>query len=385
MRVLHVCEALGGGTISALAAMVDATPEIDHHLLARHRPGCDTGLDLAAVFTSVTELPTNPPRAVRRLRQQIHGLFPDIVHAHSSFAGLLTRAVPLGGVPLVYSPHCFAVERRDVGPWTRRLYALVERSLAARTDLLLAVAPHELVLGERLGYPRGAYAANRANLALEPSARFQLPLRIVTAGRICAAKDPDHFIHVKRYVESELQLHATWEWLGGGREANAERLRAAGVVVSGWLDQRELVARMSSAQIYLHTAAWEASPISILEAASLGLPLVLRAIPTLESLALPGICADVVATAERIALLHDAETWWRASMESLELTERHSRQVQGDQLRGAYAQVTRGAHTDRFATATAHTPLQIARGRATAVRAVRPPGRFDLPTAGAHR
>jgi glycosyltransferase involved in cell wall biosynthesis len=383
--VLHVCEALGGGTISAMAAMVDATPEIDHHLLARHRPGCDTGLDLAAVFTSVTELPTNPPRAVRRLRQRILGLFPDVVHAHSSFAGLLTRVVPLAGVPLVYSPHCFAVERRDVGPWARNFYALVERSLAARTDLLLAVAPHEIVLAERLGYPRSAYAVNRVNLALEPSARFQLPVRIVTAGRICAAKDPDHFIHVKRYVESELQLHASWEWLGGGREAPTERLRAAGVSVSGWLDQRELVARMSAAQIYLHTAAWEASPISILEAANLGLPLVLRGIPTLESLALPGICADVVATAERIAVLHDAETWWRASLESLELTERHSRQVQGDQLRSAYAQVIRGTPGDRLTRTAPQAPLRVAPGRAAPVRAVRPAGTLDLPAAGAHR
>jgi glycosyltransferase involved in cell wall biosynthesis len=382
--VLHVCEALGGGTISAIAAMVEATPEIDHHLLARHRPGCDTGLDLAEVFTSVTELPTSPPRAVRRLRQQLVGMFPDIVHAHSSFAGLLTRSVPLAGVPLVYSPHCFAIERRDVSPLMRRLYTLVEHSLAARTDLFVAVAPHEIVLADRLGYARSAYVVNRANLLLEPAARFELPLRIVMVGRICAHKDPDHFIHVKRYVESELQIRAEWEWLGGGHETQEDRLRAAGVKVSGWLDQRELVDRMGSAQVYLHTAAWEASPISVLEAASLGLPLVLRAIPTLESLSLPGLCADVVAIAERIALLHDSEYWWRERLQSLELSERHSRHVQGDQLRSAYAQVTRSATGDQSGTAT-RPPLRVARGRAAGMRAVRPAAALDRPAAGARR
>jgi glycosyltransferase involved in cell wall biosynthesis len=198
-------------------------------------------------------------------------------------------------------------------------------------------------------------------------------------------KDPDHFIHVKRYVESELQLQAEWEWLGGGREEHEDRLRAAGVKVSGWLDQRELVARMSTAQVYLHTAAWEASPITVLEAASLGLPLVLRAIPTLESLALPGLCADVDAIAERIAVLHDAEYWRRARLESLEVGERHSRRIQGDQLRSAYAQVTRTTAGGSHQPTAPPQPIGIARGRTPAVRAARPGAALDRSAAGARQ
>ncbi|WGL50997.1 glycosyltransferase [Nocardioides sp. BP30] len=339
MRILHVSEALGGGITSAISAMVEATPELDHHLLARPRTAHDTGTDLARLFTSVTMLPRNPVAAVGSVRRRVRELFPDIVHAHSSVAGAVVRIAGLRGARVVYSPHCFAFERRDLSALQRRAFTGIERGLAARTDLLLAVAPSELDLAVGLGHDTVAYAPNRP---VDPALRragFSRPLHIVAAGRICRQKDWHYLLHVKRYAENQLGLRARWTWLGGGEPADERQLAAAGVEVTGWLGQDEILDRLADAQVYLHTAAWEAAPLSILEAASAGLPLAVRSIPPLDSLDLPGLAGSAVALAHRLADLEAPHHWYAAQRASLTLAARHSREHQRRSLLDAYGRV----------------------------------------------
>lgn len=360
MRILHVSEALGGGIMTALVAMVESTPEIEHHLLASPRPDIDTGTDLGESFASVRTIPRRPVAALRALRRALVDLDPDLVHAHSSFAGLLVRAVPLTGQPVVYSPHGFAFERRDVTPWQRRAFWQIERALARRTDLLVAVSPFEAESGHRLGHARCSYMPNRASLHVHATARHALPLRITTAGRICPAKDWRYFLHVKRYAETELGLDAEWEWLGGGSDDDEDALRSAGVKVSGWIDRRDLLPRLGAAQVYLHTAAWDAAPITVLEAAGLGLPMVIRSIPSLNSLRLPGTRAGAAAIGRRLVALQDADVWQGAQADSARLLDRHSRLLQGRQLRAAYRQLA-VRPTSRLPLSVVSEPVRVMR------------------------
>lgn len=339
MRVLHISEALGGGITSSLLAMVEATPDVDHHLLARPRTDHDTGADLESAFASVHLLPSHPAQAVRTLRGLTRELFPDIVHAHSSVAGAVARVAGLDRARVVYSPHCFAFERRDLSRWQRLLFEGVERTLAARTDLLLAVSPNEVELAAALGHRDIAYAPNRTPAVGALRARHREPLRVVAVGRLCRQKDWRYFLHVKRYAEAQLGLRASWEWLGGGDHADERALAAEGVSVSGWIDREELLRRMARAQVYLHTAAWEAAPISILEAAGIGLPLALRSIQPLDSLHLPGRYGSVPELAARIVRLEDHDEWHLAQHAALAIGERHNEQEQGRLLVQAYERV----------------------------------------------
>lgn len=339
MRVLHVTEAMGGGIITSLLGMVRATPEIDHHIIARARPGHDTGDDWPADFGSVRDLPGNPALAVRAIRRAVRDLYPDVVHAHSSLGGVLARVAGLDRTGIVYSPHCFAFERRDISGLQRRAYELAERALARRTDLFVAVAPHEIDLAAAVGHHQIAYIPNRAFLASLGRARPGAPMRVVTTGRISPQKDWRYLLHVKQYAEQQLGVHADWMWLGGGDREGEDALRAAGVDVTGWLDHEELLERLADAQVYLHTAAWEAAPISIFEAATLGLPLVVRGIPPLASLDLPGLAGSVKDLAEGIARLRSWDCWDAAQAASLELAARHSPESQARHLNLAYARV----------------------------------------------
>ncbi|GAA1744471.1 glycosyltransferase [Aeromicrobium alkaliterrae] len=351
MRVLHVSEALGGGVTSAVTAMVEATPEIDHHLFARPREQHDVGIDTARHFASVHPMSGNPLVAVAELRALVRETFPDVVHAHSSVAGVVVRMAGLDRPGVVYSPHCFAFERRDVSGLARRAFRTVERALASRTDLFLAVAPYEMDLAADLGHQSLAYVPNRATLVPSVRAEFRTPLRIVTVGRVAAQKDWRYMVHLKRFVDDQIGLDATWEWLGDGDPEGERELDDIGIDVSGWIDRSEVLDRLAGAQIYVHTAAWEAAPISILEAATLGLPLAIRSEPALDSLALPGLSRGVAALAARLEALADEPAWSAARDASLALAGRHSAEAQNQHLLRAYDRALGGAPAVSLVTA----------------------------------
>ncbi len=336
MRVLHVSEALGGGITTAVVAMVEATPEVEHHLLARMRTQHDVGIDPATRFGSVATLPADPVRAVLALRRAVKRLRPHVVHAHSSVAGVVARTAGLEAA-VVYSPHCFAFERQDVSTLRRRLFRGIEAALTDRTDLFAAVAPHELDLAAELGHQHLAYVPNRVAHHAPLRAHHDTPLRIAAVGRVCPQKDWPAFLRLRRYVATHLAVPTRWTWIGGGDAVDEDALRAADVEVTGWLDHEALLHRLADQQVYLHTAAWEAAPISILEAADLGLPMAVQSIPSLDSLDVPGRRSGVLPLAERIASLADPRIWRRAQEESLAFAAQHDEDRQAEHLLAAYA------------------------------------------------
>lgn len=336
MRVLHVTEALGGGITTAILAMVESTPDIEHHLLARARAEHDVGLDTAARVRSTTDLPRGPVAALRAIRAAVRRTRPDVVHAHSSIAGALARSAELDGVPVVYSPHCFAFERTDISALRRGAYSAIERALASRTDVFAAVAPHELDLAAALGHEHLAYVPNRTIAADRPRARFGRPLRIAAVGRLSAQKDPAAFVRLSRYVRTHLGVPTEWTWIGGGESQQEQTLRDAGIEVTGWVPHDRLLGRLATQQIYVHTAAWEAAPISILEAASLGLPMAVRSITALDSLQVPGRRHGLQPLADRIAELTSPTEWSYAQEDSLSFSARHGRARQYEHLWDLY-------------------------------------------------
>ena len=338
MRVLHVIESLGGGVLSSVLTMVDATPDIEHHLaIWPRRTHADTG-DARGVFGSVHRLPSHPVRAARELNGHVRDVGADVVHAHSSYAGVLARTGDRG-VDVVYSPHCFAFERRDLSTLARTGFREVERSLVRRTAVLVACSPHEASLAVDLGHRRVVVVPNRALHPPAIRARPDEVLRILAVGRIGPQKDWRHLLAVKQEIDDRSRRPVHWEWLGSGDTEGEEALRGGGVAVSGWLPREDVVRRLGAAQAYVHSAAWEAAPVSILEAAAVGIPIVARAIPTLVSLDVPGLAGSVDAMATRLLDLHDPGRWASEQRRSLAFAAEHSASVQRYRLNTAYQHV----------------------------------------------
>lgn len=287
VRVLHVVESFGGGVASAVHQYAAATPEVEHHLLRAMRPDfVDDGE--GRLFRSIHQLSRSPIRAVVDLRAAVREVVPDVIHAHSSLAGLVVRtgARNRRKARILYTPHGYSFERQDVGPLLRTSFRTAEWILSWNTDLVVACAQRERRLAAFGGRRDAIWVPNVAPSDVSKSGPAPLctaSAGIVGVGRLSAAKDPGFFASVAEEVhDSSRDVPA--RWVGDGDGHHRERLLDAGVSVTGWRPRREALNHVRASGVYVHSSAWDAAPLSLLEAISMGVPSIARRVPSLADL-----------------------------------------------------------------------------------------------------
>lgn len=150
MRILHVIQPPRGGAVTVMLLL--ARNQVERHEVGVvcHSSGnaAATARELGAtVWTLPVGRSVRPGDDVRQLLR-LHGIFrdfrPDLVHLHSSKAGVLGRlAARPEGIPVVFSPHNFAYRAYEGRRATRAAFYLVERGLARWTDGLHVVSKDE--------------------------------------------------------------------------------------------------------------------------------------------------------------------------------------------------------------------------------------------------
>lgn len=339
MRVLHVVECLGGGVSSVIAEHVRATPHVDHHLVAAERPQHSTGFRFVDEVASLTVLSGSRARDVADTDRAVRRLKPDLVHAHSSFGGVYARLAPSAPTRrILYTPHCYAFERTDQPYAVRRAYHAAERALARRTGAVVAISPREADLARRLHPDVPVHHVPNtvtlpAGLGRTRTDRFE----VVAAGRLMAQKSPDFFADaVALGRRADPSIH--WAWLGDGDARYRARLQATGAEVSGWVPRERILERLAASSVYVHTASWEGSPITLLEAAGLGVPQISRRIPALEALDVPGLVESPGALVERVLALKEQSAYDAGVAQSRSLADRHRSSDGSTSIGQAYAE-----------------------------------------------
>ncbi|MCP3917118.1 MAG: glycosyltransferase family 4 protein [bacterium] len=301
MRVLHVMEATIGGTRRHIVdvARGQLREGVSVHLAVStlRDPGFPADLEaLEAEGVHVERIPmvraVRPAtdwRHYRRLVHLIRELRPDIVHTHSSKAGVLGRraSIAAGIGARVHTPHTFAFLFEALfGRVKRGVYRELERHLARRTERLIAVSETEaesfrasgVVAAERVRVVPNAIDASRfqgaapielAELGLDPA-------RPTTAviGLVYAAKGQDLALDaLARAGCEDLQLLV----VGPGDTAELEaRARALGVVdrVRFTGPREDVPSVLAALDFLLLPSRWEGMPYIVLEAMASGLPVV---------------------------------------------------------------------------------------------------------------
>ncbi|MBD7996069.1 glycosyltransferase [Arthrobacter sp. Sa2CUA1] len=281
IKVLHVVESFGGGVATALAQYAKATPGVEHHLLRSVRVGDFADGGELAEFSSVDDLPRTPVAARKKIRQTFKQVQPEIVHAHSSFGGLFTRISVRATkkVQIVYTPHGYSFERRDISAFNRSLYRSVEAALSFNTSNYAACSPREAELSKKLS--RRSVVSYVPNVLEEipahflPDERDPAEHRVVSVGRLTAARDPMFFLKVVAAVKS-VDPSIVFTWVGDGEESYKRQLIDAGVEVTGWLTRSKAWSVLRSSDTHIHTSAWDGFPMVLLEANQARVPSLVR-------------------------------------------------------------------------------------------------------------
>ena len=288
-RILHVCEAWDGGVAAAVHGIARYLHCADHTVLVVRRRWLLADIEeQPGVTYIVPDGPVSALRAMRYIATCYRDLAPDIVHAHSSYAGVYVRCSPrIPRSKIVYSPHCLAFERQDIGRLQRSLFRSIERAAARRTDTFAACNDREAELGR--GLFKGMRVVTLSHVPNIPAKMISLarspengtPLRVVGVGRLCQQKDPAYFAETVRHATLR-GLKADWTWIGGGSQDRHDELAEVGVRVMGWQPRNVVLETMSKSHALLHSAVWEANALCILEAAAIGLPVVARDLPSMQ-------------------------------------------------------------------------------------------------------
>jgi len=343
MRVLEVMEATIGGTrrhlVDLAGGLLAAGDEV-HLCVANEREprfGADLK-DLAARGAHVHLLPMARSIAPRRdwghmkeLAELVRQIQPDVVHTHSSKAGVLGRvAATRGGcAATVHTPHTFAFlfDAMFSAP-KRHLFRAIEGRLARRTTRMIAVSAGEAATMVEAGVVpvervrvvangvsparwRGVAAADRGELGLPASAPV-----ILVAGLLNTAKGQDLAIQalssagMQSCPEAQLVLAGHGEDLPALEALAAEHGLTERVSFLGW--REDLPALMAMADVVLLPSRWEGMPYVVLEAMAAGKPVVATRVDGASDLVVPretGLLVDVgdtngmgVALAELLAL-----------------------------------------------------------------------------------
>lgn len=286
LTILHVTESLGGGVERCIRQYIDALPEHTHKVMACVRQN-DITMDIKS--SEIIRLPKSPLKAIPAINSVYERLNPGIVHAHSSFAGAYVRMSKVPSKNIVYTPHCFSFERRDINIIKRAMFYILEVALSMRAVHFACVSVRELALSKFMRSRSRSLVPQSVPDAKKRSASSRLlheNYRVASVGRLVAQKDPIFFSEVAA-LSKALGKPFDFIWIGGGEKCFADTLKKAGVHVTGWLSRDGVEECLASADLYLHTALWEGAPLSIFEAASIGVPVVARQSPPFSDTDIP--------------------------------------------------------------------------------------------------
>ena len=188
MRVLHVVEELASGVLSSLRLLTAEQSKLgaEVSVLFTRGPDTPTTAELDRGFGGVIqriEVPVSrgmpaPLLLAKALRRQDPDQY-DVIHAHSSWAGLVVRATAFNRArwPRIwYSPHAYGFLRTDTHPLIRRSALVMERQLS-RVGSIAAVSESEAELARTAARaPRVFVLQNRVDIASLPC-RTEHPLR----------------------------------------------------------------------------------------------------------------------------------------------------------------------------------------------------------------
>ena len=226
----------------------------------------------------------------------------DLIHAHASKPGFLTRMAAIGtGIPVLYSPHCFAFHA-GAGKFTNLVTSSLEKFASRFTTRIITVAEGERELAQNYGVgSEDQFTVIHTGINPTPyrqpvdkihlKTMMGIPASspvIGSVGRLSEQKSPLDFVWVAERVHGS-RPDAHFVWVGDGPLESEVRKLSSSLSLDSvihWLGHRTDVPHLlQTFDCFLLTSRWEGFPLVILEAMASSVPVVATNIPgTRESI-----------------------------------------------------------------------------------------------------
>lgn len=217
------------------------------------------------------------PDEIRSLRRGIEAFGPDVVHLHSSKAGLAGRVLLRRRIPTLFQPHAWSFyapghTRAAAKAWERFGARWAQLLVCGSVGEALAASEHR-VRAPILVAPNGVDVDHYAGVAVLPGDALRAPI-VLCMGRMVPQKGHDVLLRAWKIVQSEVPTAELW-LVGHGDQASriAEMARGlSNVRLFGWTDDPRWF--YERACLVVVASRYETLSLSMLEAMASGRPVV---------------------------------------------------------------------------------------------------------------
>lgn len=289
MKVVQFVEAFGGGVYTYVKdlcnflALSESDSSFEVHLIySPNRVEFDQEIFEQEIHPSIIlhrldmgrEIDLkNDYAVIRQIRKKLKEINPDVLHLHSSKAGVLARVASFGLIKknrIFYSPHGYAFIQKNISKSKIYFYKVIEYLmpfLFGGTTIASGNTEYEI-----------AKKISKAIL-VRNGVDFELPqktiknivkerLTIGTIGRLTPQKNPKLFNDIAEKIPD-----ADFIWIGNGELQH--EIKSENITVTGWVKTREdLLKKLNNIDIYIQVSLWEGLPIALIEAMAMRKPLV---------------------------------------------------------------------------------------------------------------
>jgi glycosyltransferase involved in cell wall biosynthesis len=329
LRVLHVAEMIRGGVATVLrhlmADQLRTFGAANVRALVPAAQSADLAPHTAPQVHGYRRSGRNVLSLMRLLvafHQHMRQFKPNVVHIHSTFAGVVVRGycmfIPRGRRPkIIYCPHAWAFLMRGA-TWKKRVYAGIEAWLLRVTDAVVCVSRYEVAAARQFGLPVDKLHVIHNGvppLAKPPHRR--------------ARQGPTHALFVGRLDEQKGfdTLHAALQLLPPG----AVKLTVIGeavhgthtppplphVLYLGWQPPAAVAQAMAQADVLVMPSRWEGFAMVPLEAMSHACAVLATNVCSLPEVVEPGVTGLLVPADAPQALAAALHTTPRASWQAM--------------------------------------------------------------------
>lgn len=313
MKILHVCESVIGGTGSYLAELIPqqvrryGADQVALLVPAEHMAYIEQSILDAGpqIFTFARE--SRLSGAVFLSGRYIKSLWsfkPDVVHAHSTVAGVIVRLLRLSRAKIVFCPHGWSVDMKGTD-LVRKVAEWVERGLALLPDCFIVISRHEYDKALELGVSKDRLTLVPNGIRREPPDVMPAEwndtrIKVLFAGRLDYQKGVDVLLKAVEGLEDKLVVRLVGDVAVGGKRVpmelpnNVEKL--------GWLDRSDVSAQMKSCDLLVVPSRWEGFGLVAIEAMRLSKPVVASSVGGLKDILSSGKCGYLVPPEDDAAL-----------------------------------------------------------------------------------
>ncbi|PJB72097.1 MAG: glycosyltransferase family 1 protein [Alphaproteobacteria bacterium CG_4_9_14_3_um_filter_47_13] len=282
MKILHVCETVKGGLASYLNELVPAQQKALGAnnvclLVPDTHKDCLIGMGNIHTFKRLNRKSGLIHLVVAYIRD-MWVIRPDIVHVHSTFAGVIVRMLRpfFFYTPIIYCPHGWAMDMEQSSV-RKTIIEKLEWLLSFFCEKIIAISEYERKGGIAAGIRADKLITVYNGIAAKVPAFTSITwederLKVLFVGRFDRQKGVDVLLEAVAPLQNEITLKLVGEAVAGDETFDMSCYPFAEQL--GWLQVPEISAWLAQCDVAVVPSRWEGFGLVAIEAMRMGKPVI---------------------------------------------------------------------------------------------------------------